>query len=371
MLTNLRVFDTMGLVFQPDGKLVAAAAGIVGIGYRGFGLARYNPDGTLDGTFGTGGIVITPIGTADDWARALVLQPDGKLVAAGISENGVTPNFALARYNADGTLDGSFGTGGTVETPIGTSEGSAYALALQPDGKLVAAGWLDDHFGQVRYNADGTLDGTFGTGGAVMTPIERSFDSAFALVIQPDGRRVAAGMFFAGFYFRPALARYLADACPPGSGEPDGDGDDVCDAADNCPDAPNFGQDNGDGDAFGDVCDPCIGGAGGSKHKVTLSRILAPANDDSLKLTAQGKLATPVVPPLDPPTNGVRLFVTDGLGAMVVDAIVPGSAYDPVTRTGWITSGAGTAWTYKNPGTHPQGIAQVGERRATRPASSR
>src|SRR5437773_9494914 len=94
--------------------------------------------GDLDPSFGTGGIVTTPIG-ASDKAFALVLQPDGKLVAAGSAFNGSNDDFALVRYNADGTLDSTFGTGGKVITPIGTFNDDAYPLLLQPDGKLVAA----------------------------------------------------------------------------------------------------------------------------------------------------------------------------------------------------------------------------------------
>ena len=120
------------LVLQPNGKLVAA-----GVGPNGFALARYNPDGSLDTSFGAGGKVTTPIGAAN----ALVLQPDGKLVAAG--SNYISPSdFVLVRYNPNGSLDTSFGGDGKVTTAIGFGA-EANALALQPDGKLVAAGTSD------------------------------------------------------------------------------------------------------------------------------------------------------------------------------------------------------------------------------------
>ena len=152
--------------------------------------------GALDSSFGSGGKVTTPIGTSDDLAYALVSQPDGKLVAAGYT-SGTTFDFALARYNSDGSLDSTFGTGGKVTTPIGASSDEAHALILQPDGKLVAAGYTSNgstyDFALVRYTSAGSLDSTFGTGGKVTTPIGTSNDQAYALVLQPDGRLVAAG----------------------------------------------------------------------------------------------------------------------------------------------------------------------------------
>src|SRR6267142_2270139 len=133
--------------------------------------------GDLDPSFGSGGIVTTAIGNIDDEVFALAIQPDGKLVTAGYSDNGTQNVFALARYNTDGTLDSTFGTGGIVTTAIGILDDEANSLAIQSDGKLVAAGYsfnsttLANHFALVRYNTDGTLDTTFGTGGIVTTGI--------------------------------------------------------------------------------------------------------------------------------------------------------------------------------------------------------
>ena len=199
------LFDFLGaraLALQPDGKLV-----VVGGGFNAdFELARYNPDGSLDKSFGKGGKVNTVLGD-DDEANAVVLQPDGKLVAAGDS-------FALARYNADGSLDTSFGTGGKVTTPFGYGYGDAFALVLQPDGKLVAAGesfatetGSNYEFALARFNADGSLDTSFGTGGKVTTAFGSDNAGAFALVLQPDGKLVAAGDTRTEF----ALARFNAD----------------------------------------------------------------------------------------------------------------------------------------------------------------
>src|SRR5205823_5199649 len=139
-----------------------------------FAVARYNADGSLDTTFGSGGTVTTNFGpgaTYDD-ADGVAIQSDGKIVVAGTCNRGGSDNvFAVARYNADGSLDSTFGSGGTVTTDfgLGGSDDSAYAVALQPDGKIVAAGatylgGVPGDFALARYNPDGTLDSTFGGG---------------------------------------------------------------------------------------------------------------------------------------------------------------------------------------------------------------
>ena len=112
----------------------------MGFGNDDFALARFNPDGTLDPSFGSSGTVRTDLAGASDEARALVLQTDGKLVAAGHTVSGGNSDFALVRYNSNGTLDSSFGSGGMVVTDLGGNDDEADALVLQPDGKLVAAG---------------------------------------------------------------------------------------------------------------------------------------------------------------------------------------------------------------------------------------
>ncbi len=197
------------LVLQPDGKLVAAGGSATGVDIADFALARYLPDGSLDAGFGIGGKITTDFGLQAERAYALVLQPDGKLVAAGSGTHGpaVAFDFALARYLPDGSLDATFGTDGTVVTDLGGVDDNVYALVLQPDGKLVAAGIAGPHpvqdFALARYLPDGSLDATFGTAGTVTTDFG-VFEVALALVLQPDGKLVAAGGSAVDF----ALARY-------------------------------------------------------------------------------------------------------------------------------------------------------------------
>ena len=188
------------VVVQPDGKIVAAgAAGL------DFGLARLHPDGSLDASFGVGGLVITDFGDTEI-AHAMVLQPDGKLVVAGETFSGTTA-LALARYQADGTLDPDFGVGGLVRMP----ELSARSLVLQPDGMLVVGGFGTHGFTLVRYDAAGVLDPTFGAGGVAATDFPDTKEGlrllSFGLALQPDRKIVAVG----GGGFLIALARFTAD----------------------------------------------------------------------------------------------------------------------------------------------------------------
>jgi len=188
---------------QKDGKIVVGGNTTTGGVGTNFGLARYNADGSLDTTFGTGGLVTTDFGGTNEFFGELVLQKDGKIVAAGQASS----DFVLVRYNRDGSLDMSFGTGGVVSTPgtVGVN-----GLALQKDGKIVAVGntaGLPD-FVVVRYNTDGSLDTSFGTGGLVVTSFGTlTDDQAEAVVIQKDGKIVVAGTSEDDF----AVARYNRD----------------------------------------------------------------------------------------------------------------------------------------------------------------
>jgi uncharacterized delta-60 repeat protein len=195
--TAVEGFDdtATAVIQQPDGKLVAAGHAVTTTGVD-FALVRYNVDGSLDGTFGTGGIATTTIGM-NAAANALVRQPDGKLVAAGITGDADDVDFVLARYDASGNLDAGFGSGGTVTTAFGPGIDWCYAVVLQTDGKLVAAGTTPvsspmNVFALVRYESDGSLDPTFGNGGRLRTAVGTDA-TAFAVVQQPDGKLVAAG----------------------------------------------------------------------------------------------------------------------------------------------------------------------------------
>lgn len=202
--------DANAIVATPDGGLVAA-----GEANFSAALVRYRPDGSLDPDFGDAGHVTTAVGTRAR-AFAIARQPDGKLVIAGETTNSTTRDFLVARYQADGALDASFGSGGIVTTTVGPLSSTAYAVVLQPDGKLVAAGsgriGASDQIAIVRYLGDGSLDPTFGGGtGVVTTDVASGSDVAFALALQPDGKLVAAGWAVTGGNYDVAVVRYLAD----------------------------------------------------------------------------------------------------------------------------------------------------------------
>jgi uncharacterized delta-60 repeat protein/uncharacterized repeat protein (TIGR02543 family) len=189
MQGNLTSAVAHAAVLQPDGKLIVGGTA----GELDFAVARYNPDGSLDSTFGTGGIVTNNIAIFSA-IQALVLQPDGKIVAAGYAfTDNPGYHFALARYNANGTLDTSFGTGGRVTTNFGGTNERAFTVELQSDRKIVATGNSGSNFALARYNADGLLDNTFGTGGKVVTPAFGT-GAAYALAIQRDGKILTAGI---------------------------------------------------------------------------------------------------------------------------------------------------------------------------------
>lgn len=202
------------LALQPDGKIVAAGRGWNGSNYV-FELARYLPNGSLDTSFGNGGIVVTAVPSADAGIFAVALQPDGKIVVAG-DVYSVFDEFALARYEPNGSLDTSFGSGGTVETAFTSANAVASGLALQSNGKIVVAGYSSPDprhtsFALARFNPNGSLDTGFGSGGKLTTSIGGSDDEAFAVALQPDGEIVVAGESYVSPQYRFALARYKPD----------------------------------------------------------------------------------------------------------------------------------------------------------------
>ena len=171
-------------------------------------MARYNSNGTLDTTFGSGCKKVTDFG-ADDRAFAVALQADGKIVAEGMTGN----DFALARYNTNGTLDTTFGSSGKVITDFAGSNDIGLGVAVRSDGKIVAVGRTfasgRTAFAAARYNGNGTLDTTFGTGGRATTSFVGSLgDQAFAVAIQPDGKAVVAGSAIISLNTQFAIARY-------------------------------------------------------------------------------------------------------------------------------------------------------------------
>jgi uncharacterized delta-60 repeat protein len=189
---------------QPDGKLVAAGEYHTDNGHARFALARYNPDGSLDQTFGSGGKAIAPDTGHPAYAYTIVFEPAGKIVIGGYQstshENG---DFRLMRFLPNGSVDATFGSGGSVVTDLGTaSDDIAFSMVRQPNGKLLVAGRTGAYphftFGLVRYLSNGSLDTAFGTGGMVFTGFDNFASEGSAIALQADGKAVIAGYSVSG-----------------------------------------------------------------------------------------------------------------------------------------------------------------------------
>ena len=202
-----------GLAIDANGKIVVAGQSVSGTSNL-FALARYDANGTLDPGFSGDGKATTNVDVGSDAANAVAIQSDGKIVAAGRANNGVDREFALVRYGTNGTLDGTFGAGGVKETSVGPGDDEINAVAIQSDGKIVVAGDSDSgvntDFALARYGTGGALDSSFGGTGKVTTNIGHN-DAAYGVAIDTNGDIVAGGTA-ASFYF--AVARYGPDGTP-------------------------------------------------------------------------------------------------------------------------------------------------------------
>lgn len=184
--------EVYDLALQPDGKIVLAGSTNGAGGYSDFAIARFGVNGEPDETFSSGGMAATPIGLRRDSALAVEVQPDGKIIAGGLSNNLSDNDFALARYLSDGSLDPSF-SGGTVTTDFGGGSHQILGLALYADGRIAAVGRGTFSGGHVSvYETDGSLDTNFGSSGWV-TFDAINIDQLQSIAIQPDGMILVAG----------------------------------------------------------------------------------------------------------------------------------------------------------------------------------
>ena len=184
------------IVLQSDGMIVAGGNSKSATGLHQFVLARYDTSGVLDNTFGTAGKVITPNAGIGNQLKHVALQPDGKILAVGIAQTAPFSPWTtlLMRYNSNGTLDNSYGINGRVTTAVGT-KADAYKVLIQPDNKILICGtqYDDNYYILVRYNANGTIDNSFGTSGIVQFG---QFGTGTGLALQPDGKILVSGEFW-------------------------------------------------------------------------------------------------------------------------------------------------------------------------------
>ncbi len=193
VITNLGVGfnDTaQDMALQSDGKIV-----VVGKSRYDLATVRYTTAGMLDNTFGVGGVITTDVNQSSEQANAVAIQPDGKIVVAGSANDGIKLAIILVRYTTQGALDNGFGANGIVTTTLPEGGVSAQALALQSDGKIVAAGFGAGNFALARYTTSGALDPTFGTGGIVTVSVGTG-QEWYDVAIQPDGKILVAGFCF-------------------------------------------------------------------------------------------------------------------------------------------------------------------------------
>ena len=204
---------------QADGRIVAAGAGVAGVVSVDFAVARYLADGSLDATFSDDGLVTTDFVGYFDEIRDLAVDNGGRIVTGGQScefpgNSDEVCDFGLARYTSNGILDRRFGRKGRVRTDLGAdlSEGIR-GVVVQADGRIVAAGDTSgpgaSDVGLTRYRSDGRLDRGFGVNGVVITPVSPSTDEVGGLELQADGRLVVAGTTAISQSFGFFVSRYL------------------------------------------------------------------------------------------------------------------------------------------------------------------
>jgi uncharacterized delta-60 repeat protein len=181
-----------GIAIHVNSKIVVS-----GTADNGWLVARFEYNGSLDNTFGTNGVVINALSPSSDVGYAVAIQTDGKIVVGGYSSNGSNNDFAVLRYTTEGILDNTFSGDGIQFTPIGTARDEAADIALQPDGKILLAGTAEingkSNFAIARYNSNGSLDNTFSDDGIQTTSIGGQLDEAQGVAMQPDGKIIVAG----------------------------------------------------------------------------------------------------------------------------------------------------------------------------------
>jgi len=193
--TDIGSADDFGhdVAVQADGKIVMAGDSR-GSGSADFAVVRYLADGSLDTSFSGDGKVSTDFSAnSEDFGYSVAIQSDGKVVVAGYTYSGSSDDFAVVRYNNNGTLDTSFNGDGRQTVDFGGAMDRAYSVSVQADGKIVVAGGSSNNFALARLNVDGSLDTSFDSDGRVTTDFSGRFDEGREVAIQADGKIVVSG----------------------------------------------------------------------------------------------------------------------------------------------------------------------------------
>jgi uncharacterized delta-60 repeat protein len=215
-ITNLPggLENVASVQIDTSGKIYAAGYSVP-VGTINFVLLRYLSDGNLDSTFNTTGYVVTDIAPGlHDQAMTLAIQSDGKIIVGGAANNGTNFDATLARYHTNGSLDTTFNATGYVLTDFGFGSDYINSVAIQTDGKIIGCGsattaGLNEHVALARYHSNGSLDTTFNTTGRVVTPATGFTDYCYNVIVQPDGKIIAAGgSYDGGFEYDTFLFRF-------------------------------------------------------------------------------------------------------------------------------------------------------------------
>ncbi len=216
--------EAFAIAALPDGKFILAGQTYDGI-RTSIAVVRFHDNGSVDTSFGDNGrVVVTPT-SGNAIARSVAVASNGKIVVAGNGMNGTNFDIVTLRLMADGGLDPTFDGDGVAITPIGTGNDYGYGVAVQPDGKVVAAGYFTDPMGLpdsvvIRYRADGVLDETFGEQGISRRAFSPDVDEALSLALAPDGKIVVAGCYRNEGQNDFLVARFLENGLPdPAFGE--------------------------------------------------------------------------------------------------------------------------------------------------------
>lgn len=213
---NLQNSDVArALAVQSDGKYLLG-------GYTGsnnavhFMVARFQSNGLADGTYGFGGFNVLDFFGGADFGFAGAVAPDDKFVVAGTVWNGLRYAFGVARFTTSGIADASFGSNGKMQYELFVGQSHwATSVAVQSDRKVIVGGWIGTDFALVRFNENGTVDNTFGTNGHTVVDMGGN-DYLYALAIAPNGWIYAAGSTDAGGHNKFAMLQCDPNGNPPG-----------------------------------------------------------------------------------------------------------------------------------------------------------
>jgi uncharacterized delta-60 repeat protein len=200
------------IALQSDGGIVVAGSTNNNGADGDILVLRYTSDGRIDRTFGKNGVVTTSLSSLGEWANSIAIQSDGKIIVGGTAQGGF--GVILVRYNSNGTLDKSFGVRGVSANYVAHNINK---IEITGDGKIVAVGHRfsgTNDFAVIRYNSDGNLDSSFGTGGTVYTDFDGASDFAYDLAIESSGNIIVAGDSSLASGQSVAIAKYNTDGTP-------------------------------------------------------------------------------------------------------------------------------------------------------------